>query len=47
MLESHDGLIKEETVTEEKTETVVEEKVEPVVETKVVDASDDLLDEMK
>ena len=47
MLESHDGTIKEETVDEVKTETVEEEKVEPVVEKRVVDASDDLLDEMK
>ena len=47
MLESHDGIIKEETVEEVKTETVVEETAQPVVEKRVVDASDDLLDEMK
>ena len=47
MLESHDGTIKEEAVEEVKTETVVEETAQPVVEKRVVDASDDLLDEMK
>ena len=41
MLESHDGTIQEETAV------TVEEKEEPVVEKRIVDASDDLLDEMK
>ena len=47
MLESHDGTIVEETVVEEKTDEVKAEEVKPVVEQKLVDASDDLLDEMK
>ncbi len=45
MLESHDGTIQQESL--EETSVAVEEKVEPVVEKRIVDASDDLLDEMK